>query len=124
MIGENTVTAIISKFSGVSKLSSLMSLSALPKKAEKASKADQTKAFKSKSKKEEKAELKSQSLRYGELKKRLSEAKLELNAALDNFNYVTDPKLTDVYIYKMRSEQARYEYILNEIKAVSKNPSD
>ena len=51
-----------------------------------------------------------------ELKKQLRDAKLELEAAMDNFNNVTDPKLIDVFIYKIQSEEARYEKILSEIK--------
>jgi len=53
-----------------------------------------------------------------ELKRQLYESKLELEAALTNFNNVTDPKLIDVYIYKIQSEEARYEKILSEIKAI------
>ena len=55
-------------------------------------------------------------LKYNELKQRLCETKQELNAAIDNFNSVTDPKLTDVFIYKIQSEEAKYEHILREIK--------
>ena len=51
-----------------------------------------------------------------ELKNQLYRSKLELEAAIDNFNNVTDPKLIDVYIYKIQSEEARYEKILSEIK--------
>lgn len=54
--------------------------------------------------------------RLKELKKELYRSKLELEAAMDNFNNVTDPKLIDVYIYRMRSEETRYEKILSEIK--------
>lgn len=53
-----------------------------------------------------------------ELKKQLFESKLELEAALTNFNNVTDPKLIDVYIYKIQSEEARFEKILSEIKEI------
>ena len=65
------------------------------------------------SKKEKTAENK----HLNELKARLNQTKLELNAAIENFNNVTDPKLIDVYIYKIQSEEARYEHILNEIKS-------
>ncbi len=51
-----------------------------------------------------------------ELKKRLKRSSLELNAAIDGFNSVTDPKLIDVYIYKIQSEQMNYDRILCEIK--------
>lgn len=54
--------------------------------------------------------------RLKKLKEELYHSKLELEAAMDNFNNVTDPKLVDVYIYKMRSEETRYEKILSEIK--------
>lgn len=51
-----------------------------------------------------------------ELKNQLNRTKLELNAARDNFNNVTDPVLTDVFIYRIKSEEARYDRILREIK--------
>lgn len=53
-----------------------------------------------------------------ELKRQLYQSKLELEAAIDNFNNVTDPKLIDVYIYKIQSEEARFEKILSEIKEI------
>lgn len=59
---------------------------------------------------------KTESPHLKELKKQLYDSKLELEAAMDNFNNVTDPKLIDVYIYKIQSEEARFEKILSEIK--------
>lgn len=53
-----------------------------------------------------------------ELKKRLKQSAVELNAAMDGFNNATDPKIIDVYIYKIQSEQMNYDKILSEIKTV------
>lgn len=50
------------------------------------------------------------------LKGQLYRSKLELEAAMDNFNNVTDPKLIDFYIYRIQSEEARFGKILSEIK--------
>jgi len=63
-----------------------------------------------------KKEKESEKSYLSELKKQLYRTKLELNAAIDNFNNVTDPILTDVYIYRIKSEEARYDRILKEIK--------
>jgi len=51
-----------------------------------------------------------------ELKSHIEEAKLEINLAIDNFNNVTEPKLIDFYIYKISSEQTRFEQLLSEYK--------
>lgn len=51
-----------------------------------------------------------------ELKMRLKKSALELNAAIDGFNNVTDPRLIDVYIYKIQSEQMNYDRLISEIK--------
>lgn len=53
-----------------------------------------------------------------ELKMRLKKSALELNAAIDGFNNVTDPRLIDVYIYKIQSEQMNYDRLLSEIKKI------
>ncbi len=51
-----------------------------------------------------------------QLKRQLKDSKESLECAIDNFNNVTDPKLVDIYIYKIRAEEARFEQILSEIK--------
>lgn len=63
-----------------------------------------------------KKEIQKEDTKLSELKKQLQDTKLELEAAEDLFNNVTDPKLIDTYIYKMQSEEARYEKILADIK--------
>ncbi len=63
-----------------------------------------------------KKQAESEDLFLSELKNQLIEAKKELETAQINFNNVTGPKLIDVYIYKIQSEEARYEKILSEIK--------
>ncbi len=63
-----------------------------------------------------KKEKKSENLYLNQLKKQLKDSKENLECAIDNFNNVTDPKLVDIYIYKIRAEEARFEHILGEIK--------
>lgn len=52
-----------------------------------------------------------------ELKSNIEHTKTELNCAMDNFNNVIEPKLIDFYIYKIQSEQNRYEQLLSEYKS-------
>lgn len=54
--------------------------------------------------------------RLSELKENIEYTKCEMNTALLNFNNVTEPKLIDYYIYKIQSEQNRYEQLLIEYK--------
>ncbi len=56
--------------------------------------------------------------RINELKSNIEDTKSELNLAMENFNNVTEPKLIDFYIYKIQSEQTRYEQLLSEYKAM------
>ncbi len=56
-------------------------------------------------------------MRINQLKSNIDNAKHELHLAMENFNNVTEPKLIDFYIYKIQSEQTRYEQLLNEYKA-------
>lgn len=56
--------------------------------------------------------------RINELKSNIEDTKSELNLAMENFNNVTEPKLIDFYIYKIQSEQTRYEQLLTEYKAM------
>ncbi|MBQ7097806.1 MAG: DUF2508 family protein [Clostridia bacterium] len=51
-----------------------------------------------------------------ELISNIENAKTEIKLALDNFNNVTEPKLIDFYIYKMLSEQTRFEHLLSEYR--------
>ncbi len=56
--------------------------------------------------------------RINELKSNIEDTKSELNLAMENFNNVIEPKLIDFYIYKIQSEQTRYEQLLSEYKAM------
>ncbi len=55
----------------------------------------------------------------GELKGSLEYTKSEIDRAMQNFNNVTEPKLVDFYIYKIQSEQSRYDQLMVEYKAAS-----
>ncbi len=55
-------------------------------------------------------------MQINQLKSNIDNAKHELHLAMENFNNVTEPKLIDFYIYKIQSEQTRYEQLLNEYK--------
>lgn len=59
---------------------------------------------------------KSHKKNVSELKSHIEEAKTEINLAIENFNNVTEPKLIDFYIYKISSEQTRFEQLLSEYK--------
>ena len=52
-----------------------------------------------------------------QLKANINNAKQELHIAIENFNNVTEPRLIDFYIYKIQSEQTRYEQLLSEYKS-------
>ncbi len=53
-----------------------------------------------------------------ELKSNIKQTMSEMQLAMENFNNVTEPKLIDFYIYKIQSEQTRYEQLISEYKAV------
>ncbi len=59
-----------------------------------------------------------------ELISSIENAKIEIKLALDNFNNVTEPKLIDFYIYKILSEQTRFEHLLSEYKETYPAPDD
>lgn len=49
---------------------------------------------------------------HAELLQSIARAKLELEIANQNFSYVTDPLLVDVYTYQIKAAQAKYRYLL------------
>ncbi len=53
-----------------------------------------------------------------QLRSDIEHAKQELQNAMDNFNNVTEPRLIDYYIYKIQSEQTRYEQFISEYKVL------
>ncbi len=57
--------------------------------------------------------------RLTELKHSIDRTVTELNCAMENFNNVTEPKLIDFYIYKIQSEQTRYDQLLCEYKTLT-----
>ncbi|MBO4940789.1 MAG: DUF2508 family protein [Clostridia bacterium] len=52
------------------------------------------------------------------LKSSIEHTKINLAYAIENFNNVTEPKLVDFYIYRIQSEQTRFEQLLAEYKAL------
>lgn len=56
--------------------------------------------------------------RINELKSNIEHTRAEMHFAMENFNNVTEPKLIDFYIYKIQSEQTRYEQLISEYKAI------
>ncbi len=57
-----------------------------------------------------------------EIKAHIEETKTEMNIAMENFNNATEPKLIDFYIYKISSEQSRFEQLLSEYKRLENYP--
>ena len=53
-----------------------------------------------------------QAREHAELLQSIARAKLELEIANQNFSYVTDPLLVDVYTYQIKAAQAKYRYLL------------
>lgn len=63
--------------------------------------------------------IKKQREEYFEIQNCINEAKHELQNAENNFNLVDDPKLIDMYIYKIKSAQTHYEHLLRQIKKMN-----
>ena len=59
-----------------------------------------------------------------ELISNIEQSKAEMKLAMDNFNNVTEPKLIDFYIYKIQSEQTRYEQLLSEYKELYRSTDE
>ncbi len=57
-------------------------------------------------------------IRINELKSNIEDTKAELKLAMENFNNVVEPKLIDFYIYKIQSEQTRYDQLISEYKSM------
>jgi len=56
---------------------------------------------------------------YDKIKQCIEQAKFELRNAEINLNQVTDPKLIDMYIYRIQYAQTHYEHLLKEIKQMN-----
>ncbi len=61
--------------------------------------------------------------KINELKDNIEYTKTQMKLAIDNFNNVVEPKLIDFYIYKIQSEQTRFEQLVAEYKAVEGYPT-
>lgn len=59
-----------------------------------------------------------------ELLSSIARAKLELEIANQNFSYVTDPLLVDVYTYQIKAAQAKYRYLLQKARSLDSEQTD
>lgn len=48
----------------------------------------------------------------------IEKVKKALNCAYANFEFVTEPELVDSYIYEVKAMQLKYEYLLQQAKAL------
>jgi len=53
---------------------------------------------------------------YQELLKHLKEIKQNLESDYNNLQYIQDQNLVDYYTYKIKSDEAKYDYLLREAK--------
>ena len=65
---------------------------------------------------------KERNLKLQTMKEYIEFTKSEIKLAAENFNNVTEPHLIDFYIYKIQSEQNRYQQLLAEYKALELAP--
>ncbi len=52
-----------------------------------------------------------------ELLAQIYRAKYELECAMQNFSFATDPTLVDMYSYQIKACQAKYQYLMERAKA-------
>ncbi len=60
------------------------------------------------------AHQKRENMENTELLRNITRARLELEAANQNFSYATDPLLIDLYAYQIKASQAKYTYLLKK----------
>lgn len=65
-----------------------------------------------------------QSAEHAELLQSIARAKLELEIANQNFSYVTDPLLVDMYTYQIKAAQAKYRYLLQKARTLDITQDD
>lgn len=65
-----------------------------------------------------------QSAEHAELLQSIARAKLELEIANQNFSYVTDPLLVDMYTYQIKAAQAKYRYLLQKARTLDITQED
>ncbi|MBQ2614297.1 MAG: DUF2508 family protein [Clostridia bacterium] len=75
-------------------------------------------------KQEEKRKLLAQKAEYHYLMSELFGAQQQLQTALNNFGYLSEPKAVDVCIFQMQTAQSQYDNILRRIKALGYQPRD
>ena len=46
----------------------------------------------------------------------IESVKTEMTTALINFDYVSDPELVDLFVYKIKSAHMRYDHLLKKAK--------
>jgi len=59
---------------------------------------------------------KQQNAENTELLRNITRARLELEAANQNFSDATDPLLVDLYAYQIKASQAKYAYLLKKAR--------
>lgn len=48
----------------------------------------------------------------------LSDAKSELDTAVHNMNFVSEPMLIDHYAFKVKAAEVRYRYLLSQVRCM------
>jgi hypothetical protein len=56
---------------------------------------------------------------YFKICEEIKSVKSEIEVAISNFNNALDSDMLDVYIYKIKSAQARYQSLLKSAKKIS-----
>lgn len=55
---------------------------------------------------------------YQEILKNIDNVKRNLQKHYNNFQFIQDEKLIDYYTYKIKSEEAKYDYLVSEAKKI------
>lgn len=53
---------------------------------------------------------------YQELMNNIEKMKQHLEADYNNMQYIDDPSLMDYYTYKIKSDEAQYDYLIKQAK--------
>ena len=54
--------------------------------------------------------------RYRQLRQCADAALVDMQAAMRNFENVSDPAVVDMYIYELQEAQTRYDYVMRQLK--------
>ncbi|MBQ7667806.1 MAG: DUF2508 family protein [Clostridia bacterium] len=49
----------------------------------------------------------------------LKVAQVELDTAINNYDFAKEPELVDYYTYNIKAAQMRYEYLLKKVKKIN-----